>query len=402
MTSLNIQAIREQFPALNQTDLVYLDSAATSQKPQSVIDIVSHYYQQHNANVHRGSYSLTRQVTQKFEQARHQVARFIGAISHKEIIWTRGATEALNLIANSYACTYLTSGDEILIGEAEHHANIVPWQIAAQKTGAKIVKVPITNNALFDLDAFNKRINHKTKIVSLAHITNVTGARQPIEEVITKAHQVGAVVIIDGAQGIVHETINVHELDADFYVFSGHKLYAPNGIGVLYGKQALLEMMPPWQAGGKMVEKVSFEQTTYAPLPYKFEAGTPNVAGAIALATAIEWLQSFDAHLVHSHIANLQQQAYLALSQIDGIRFIGYQAGACILSFVIDGIHHQDIATLLDNQGIAIRAGHHCAHPLMDAMQISGCIRLSFAIYNNKEDVNRFVAAINKALELLL
>ncbi|MDA0117106.1 cysteine desulfurase CsdA [Vibrio sp. T11.5] len=402
---LDVHAIRLQFPALaqdvNGEQLVYLDSAATTQKPDCVISAISHYYRSQNANVHRGSHSLTAQATSDFEAARQTVADFIGAQNSKEIIWTRGATEALNLIAQTYARNTLQRGDEILVSEMEHHANIVPWQIVAEQTGAKVVKVPMTDNCRWDMAAFSALLSDKTKLVALAHITNVTGTRLPIESVIAQAHQVGAKVIVDGAQGIVHETIDVKALDADFYVFSGHKLYAPAGIGVLYGKLSLLDAMPPWHGGGKMVDKVSFAGTTFSELPGKFEAGTPNVAGVIALATAIDWYQCFEQADVKNHIRNLVQNAYQRLSQIDDVKVLGYQQDASLLSFIIDGVHHQDLATLLDQQGIAVRAGHHCAHPLMDALGVKGTVRASFAIYNTQEDVDRLVAAVEKAVDML-
>ena len=402
---LDINAIRAQFPALSQKinnePLVYLDSAATTQKPQVVIDAITHYYSAQNANVHRGSHSLTAQATSQFEAARDNVAQFIGAKSSKSIIWTRGATEALNLIAQTYARNTLKVGDEILISEMEHHANIVPWQIVAEQTGATIVKVPMTEDGEFDLAAFHQLLTTNTKIVALAHITNVTGCRQPIEEVIQASHDKGAVVVVDGAQGIVHEKVDVSALDADFYVFSGHKLYAPAGIGVLYGKLALLEAMPPWHGGGKMVEKVSFSGTTFSGLPGKFEAGTPNVAGAIALSCAIDWYESFDRNDIEDHIHRLQHKTYQALSAIEDIRVLGYQSNASVLSIVMDGVHHQDLATLLDQQGIAVRAGHHCAHPLMEAFGVKGTVRISFGIYNTDEDVERLIAAIEKAVDML-
>ncbi|KAB0304402.1 cysteine desulfurase CsdA [Vibrio fortis] len=402
---LDIQHIRNQFPALtqqvNQQPLIYLDSAATTQKPQVVIDAISDYYSKQNANVHRGSHSLTAKATSQFEAARDNVAQFIGAASSKEIIWTRGATEALNLIAQTYARSSLKPGDEILISELEHHANIVPWQIVAEQTGAKVIKVPMTRECQFDVAAFDSLLNDKTKIVALAQVTNVTGTRQPIEEVITKAHSVGAIVVVDGAQGIVHEPVNVTELNADFYVFSGHKLYAPAGIGVLYGKLELLESMPPWHGGGKMVERVSFEGTTYSALPGKFEAGTPNVAGAIALDAAIQWLSQFEQQQVEKHIHQLVDMTYQALSQLDDIKVIGYQPNSSVVTFIMDGVHHQDIATLLDQQGIAVRAGHHCAHPLMDALGIKGTVRISFGIYNDIADVERLIAAIERAVDML-
>ncbi|MBY8273228.1 cysteine desulfurase CsdA [Vibrio fluvialis] len=402
---LDIAAIRAQFPALNQTvneqPLIYLDSAATTQKPQVVIDAITRYYSAQNANVHRGSHSLTAHATSQFEAARERVAQFIGAPSTKSIIWTRGATEALNLIAQTYARNTLKAGDEILVSETEHHANIVPWQIVAEQTGAKVVKVPMTRDGEFGLEAFHELLSERCKIVALAHITNVTGTRQPIETVIAAAHQVGAIVVVDGAQGIVHETVDVAALDADFYVFSGHKLYAPAGIGVLYGKRALLEAMPPWHGGGKMVEKVSFGGTTYSGLPGKFEAGTPNVAGAIALKAAIDWYSHFDRGEVEAHLHHLQTLTYQALSKMEDIRVLGYQPDASILSVVMEGVHHQDLATLLDQQGIAVRAGHHCAHPLMEAFGVKGTVRISFGIYNSEQEVAQLIKAIEKAVDIL-
>ncbi|EHV5550718.1 cysteine desulfurase CsdA [Vibrio vulnificus] len=401
----DVQAIRQQFPALaqqvNQNELVYLDSAATTQKPQCVIDAITQYYSSQNANVHRGSHSLTASATSQFEAARDCVAHFIGAQSSKEIIWTRGATEALNLIAQTYARSSLHVGDEILVGEMEHHANIVPWQMVAEQTGAKVVKIPITADCQLDIESLKTLMNERVKIVAVAQTTNVTATRQPIESIIELAHQHGAIVVVDGAQGIVHEPVDMRTLDADFYVFSGHKLYAPAGIGVLYGKLALLEAMPPWHGGGKMVKKVSFEKTTFSALPGKFEAGTPNVAGAIALAKAIEWYQAFARDEVESHLHQLQSATFRALSEMEDIRVIGYQNNASVITFVMDGVHHQDIATLLDQQGIAVRAGHHCAHPLMDALSVKGTVRVSFAIYNTMEDVEKLIAALEKAVDML-
>ncbi|HAT8540791.1 cysteine desulfurase CsdA [Vibrio vulnificus] len=401
----DVQAIRQQFPALaqqvNQNELVYLDSAATTQKPQCVIDAITQYYSSQNANVHRGSHSLTASATSQFEAARDCVAHFIGAQSSKEIIWTRGATEALNLIAQTYARSTLQVGDEILVGEMEHHANIVPWQMVAEQTGANVVKIPMTADCQLDMESFKTLMNERVKIVAVAQTTNVTATRQPIESIIELAHQHGAIVVVDGAQGIVHEPVDMRTLDADFYVFSGHKLYAPAGIGVLYGKLALLEAMPPWHGGGKMVEKVSFEKTTFSALPGKFEAGTPNVAGAIALAKAIEWYQGFARDEVESHLHQLQSATFRALSGMEDIRVIGYQNNASVITFVMDGVHHQDIATLLDQQGIAVRAGHHCAHPLMDALGIKGTVRVSFAIYNTMQDVEKLISALEKAVDML-
>lgn len=401
---LDSSAIRAQFPVFNQAaspELIYLDSAATTQKPDCVIKALTEYYQTQNANVHRGSHQLTANATAQFEQARQTVADFIGAPDCSQIIWTRGATEAVNLIAQTYARNKLTAGDIILVGEAEHHANIVPWQIVAEQTGAKVKKIPVNQQGELIWDELTEALTPEVKILALAQVTNVTGCRQPIEQAIELAHQNNTVVVIDGAQGIVHETVNVTQLDADFYLFSGHKLYAPTGIGVLYGKRELLEAMPPWHGGGKMVEKVSFEKTTFTGIPGKFEAGTPNVAGAIALARAITWYQQWSIDEIEQHIHRLQQRAYHGLSRFDDVRIIGYQAHSSIISFVVDGVHHQDIATLLDQQGIAVRSGNHCAHPLMDALQINGTVRISFAIYNNDHDVDAFLAALEKTLDIL-
>ncbi|WP_375753026.1 cysteine desulfurase CsdA [Vibrio sp. HN007] len=400
--SFDVTKVRQQFPALANGDLVYFDSAATTQKPDCVINAIKNYYSSQNANVHRGSHSLTAHATNQFEQARELVAQFIGASSAKEIVWTRGATEALNLIAQTYARSSLRQGDHILVGESEHHANIVPWQIVAEQTGASVIKIPVKEDGHLCQDSFHALLNEKVKLVAIAQTTNVTATRNPIESMITSAHKVGARVVIDGAQGIVHEEVDVAKLDADFYVFSGHKLYAPTGIGVLYGKKDLLENMPPWHGGGKMVQRVSFEGTTYSELPGKFEAGTPNIAGAIALSEAIKWYQSFDWEEVEAHIAHLQATAYRKLTELDDdIRVIGYQPGSSVISFVMEGVHHEDIATLLDKQSIAVRSGHHCAHPLMDAFGIPGTVRVSFGIYNTVEDVERFIVALEKALDML-
>ena len=401
----DIDQIRPQFPALaqdcNGQPLVYLDSAATTQKPKVVIEAIQQYYSGHNANVHRGSHTLTAAATTRFEQARETVRHFINARQAKEIIWTRGATEALNLVAQTYARQNLKPGDEILVSELEHHANIVPWQIVAEQTGARVVKIPMKPDCTLDMAEFHRRLGRQTKIVAVAHITNVTGTRNPIEAIIAAAHRVGAVTVIDGAQAVAHESVDVQALDADFYVFSGHKIFAPAGIGILYGKVDLLEAMPPWHGGGKMVEKVSFEGTTFSALPGKFEAGTPNVAGSLALAAAIDWLAGIDRQAAEAHIHTLRQQALDGIRDIEDLQIVGLQPDASLFSFVVDGVHHQDIATLLDQQGIALRAGHHCAHPMMDALGLSGTLRVSLALYNTEQDVERFIAALHKACSLL-
>lgn len=400
-----VDSARAQFPALNQQvnqqPLAYFDSAATTQKPTVVIKAIENYYSNHNANVHRGSHHLTATATANFESARQTVQQFIHAQSPSEVIWTRGATEALNLIAQSYARSTLQPGDEILVSELEHHANIVPWQIVAEQTGAVVIKIPMTADCHLDLNAFSTQLSSKTKIVAISHVTNVTGTLNPIEEMITLSHHVGAVVVVDGAQGVVHHAINVQQLNADFYVFSGHKLFAPAGIGVLYGKLSLLEAMPVWHGGGKMVERVSFEGTTFAQLPGKFEAGTPNVAGAIALATAIQWLAQWQHDDLNAHIHQLRQSALQQIKDIEGLVIVGLQPQASLFSFIVEGVHHQDIATLLDQQGIAVRSGNHCAHPMLDALGIDGTIRVSFALYNNQQDVDRFANALHKACDML-
>ncbi|MHA2938603.1 aminotransferase class V-fold PLP-dependent enzyme [Vibrio sp. RC27] len=399
----DISAIRSQFPILNNaaSPLVYLDSAATSQKPEYVINALTRYYREQNANVHRGNHQLTATATTEFERARGVVAQFINSPSSENIIWTRGSTEAINLIAHSYGALSLQPHDIILVGEAEHHANIVPWQLIAEQTQAIVKKIPVDSNGELIWSEYVDLLSDKVKIVALAHVTNVTGCRQPIEDAIEFAHRFGAAVVVDGAQGVVHEEVDVVKLNADFYLFSGHKLFSPTGIGALYGKANLLEAMSPWQGGGKMVESVSFEETHFAQAPSKFEAGTPNIAGAIALASAIEWYQQWPIDQIEQHIIKLQQYAYQKLIELEGVKVIGYQKSASLLSFVVEDIHHQDIATLLDQQGVAIRSGHHCAHPLMKALGLNGTVRVSFAIYNTQEDVELFIQALEKTLSLL-
>lgn len=407
MTSrpFDVSQIRRDFPSLDQhihgQPLVYLDSAATSQKPRQVIESISRYYSGANANVHRGSHSLTTTATNQFEAARETVAEFLGAPKNS-IVWSRGATEALNLIAQSYGRHILKPGDEILVSEMEHHANIVPWQLVAEQTGAKVVKWPVDpDSCQLDMAQLDALLNSNTKLVCVCHVSNVTGTLNPIREIAEKAHNIGAVVVVDGAQAVVHEHVDVTALDADFYVFSGHKVFAPAGIGALYGKPALLDAMPPWHGGGKMVEKVSFGGTLFAQSPAKFEAGTPNVAGAIALAEAITWYKNIDRKAAEQHIAHLQKRLVEGIQSLEDLHIVGLQPAASVVAFYVDGVHHSDIATLLDQQGIAVRSGHHCAHPLMDAIGINGCVRASIALYNTEEDIDRCIEAIRKACELL-
>lgn len=399
---------KSDFPALCQDDApIYLDSAATSQKPQAVLDAMRDIYQAPHGNVHRGNHGVSAQTSNQFEAAREKVQDFLNASSQQSIIWTRGATESLNLIAQSYGRSHLQAGDEILIGEQEHHANIVPWQMIAEQTGAKVVKVPMRlETGAWDMSAFESLLTKRVKIVVCAHITNVTGYRQPIENIIETSHKAGAICVVDGAQGVVHEAVDVTALDCDFYVFSAHKLYGPSGIGVLYGKPELLEAMPPYQGGGKMVAKVSFEGTTYAKAPAKFEAGTPNISGVVGLSAAIDWFMQIGYDAQAAHIDTLYQDLRQKLEAISEVKLIFPQTHSSVLSLICvdeDGeeIHPNDIAAMLDRQGIAVRAGHHCAHPFMDALKIEGTLRVSLALYNTKQDIETFVLGLKKALAIL-
>ena len=403
--ALPIEQLRSQFPALSQTvndhPLVYLDNAATTQKPQPVIAALSGYYQSQNANVHRAAHALSAKATQAFEAARGKVATFINAAASKEIIWTRGTTEAINLVAYSYGMHHLKAGDEIVLSSLEHHANIVPWQQVAAATGAIIKVIPLTPNAELDITAATKLISYRTKVLAITQLSNALGCLTPLTELMSLAKAVGAVTLVDGAQAVGHFPIDVQALDCDFYVFSGHKMFGPTGIGVLYGKAALLEQMPPWQTGGEMIKQVSFERTTFGELPFKFEAGTPNIAGAIGLGAAIDYLSALDRPAVAVYEQQLLQQLLDGLAAIPGVTIIGQpQMGA--VSFTIANQHPQDVATLLDMQGVAVRAGHHCAMPLMQALNLpQGTLRASITFYNNEADIEALLAALHQALELL-
>jgi len=389
--------LSENFPLIRNSDNVYLDSAATTQKPTAVLDAIRDYYEAHNANVHRAAHSFSEDATTRFENARKQVADFINAASTREIIWTRGTTESINLVANSYAASRFGKGDEILISQMEHHSNIVPWQLAAQRSGAKVRAVNVLPDATLDMQDFYKKLSKRTRLVALVHVSNATGVINPVQEVITAAHAVGAVVLLDGAQAVAHEAVDVQALDCDFYAFSGHKMYAPTGIGVLYGKSDLLESMPPWQGGGEMIENVTIEKTTFNTLPYKFEAGTPYISGAIGTSAAISYLGQQDRTVIAAHEKSLLDECTSALRQIEGVRVIGdVKSKTSIVSFVMDGMHPQDIGTLLDQQGIAVRTGHHCAQPLMHHLGLPGTVRASFALYNTHDDLNRFIEATRK------
>lgn len=393
--------LRGQFPALAQEvnghPLVYLDNAATTQKPQAVLDAINHYYRADNANVHRAAHALSGRATRAFEDARETVARFINAPRSHEVIWTRGTTEAINLVAQSWGMSELRAGDEIVLSTLEHHANIVPWQLVAQRTGAVIRVIPLDERGDLDIAAYLALLGPRTRLVSVAHVSNALGTVNPVKEMVAAAKAVGALSLIDGAQAVAHLEVDVQAIGCDFYAFSGHKLYGPTGIGVLWGRTELLERMPPWQAGGEMIDRVSFSGTTFNTLPFKFEAGTPHIAGAIGLAAAIGFVMEQDKDSLASHEAALTDYLVAGLQQVPGLRLVGepgQRAGA--ISFLLEDIHPQDAATLLDMQGIALRVGHHCAMPLMESLGIGGTMRASLACYNNRDDVDALLAALHK------
>ncbi|RJG50720.1 cysteine desulfurase [Motilimonas pumila] len=395
--------IRALFPALqqqvNQRKLVYLDNAATTQKPESVIHAMAEYYRYDNANVHRASHALSARATRQFEASREVIQRLVNAKFPQEIIWTQGTTGAINLVANSYG-SLLEAGDEVIISAMEHHANIVPWQLLAERSGIKLQIAPINGHGQIDMSAFSALLNENTRLVSVCHVSNALGTLNPIAEIIALSHQAGAKVLIDGAQGIAHCDVDVQQLDCDFYAFSGHKMYGPTGIGVLYGKQALLDAMPPWQGGGEMIKHVSFNGTSFNRLPFKFEAGTPNISAVIGLAQAAEFLQQTRAS--REHEAQLVAQLLEGLHAMEQVSIIGPTKGQIgSVSFTVTGEHHSDIATLLDEQGIAVRAGHHCAQPLMAQLGLKGTIRASIAAYNNSADIDNFLIALKHTLALL-
>lgn len=405
MSNLDLHQIRQDFPILHQQvhgrDLVYLDNAASSQKPVQVIDAISNYYRHDNANVHRGVHKLSQRATDAYEASRAKVRGFINAQSDKEIVFVRGATEAINLIAQSFVRPKLQADDEILISHMEHHANIVPWQMLCEQTGAKLKVIPMTQAGELDLSTFDQLLTKRTKILSVGHVSNALGTVNPIKDMIAKAHAKDIPVLIDGAQAVPHIEVDVQDLDCDFYVFSGHKMFAPTGIGAMYGKQALLEDMPPWQGGGDMILSVSFEHTQYNELPYKFEAGTPHIAGAIGLGAAIDYMHDLGIANLAEHEHDLLVTATEKVSAIDGVRIIGTaKEKASVLSFMIDGVHPHDIGTIFDQEGVAIRTGHHCAQPIMQFYGIPATARASFAFYNTMEEVDALVMGIKKVQEL--
>jgi len=397
--------VKEEFPILskevNNKPLIYLDNASTTQKPASVIDEIQEYYECTNSNIHRGVHHLSQKATEEYEEARTKIQKFIGAKSSKEIIFVRGATEAVNLVANSYVNPLLSEGDNIIISHMEHHANIVPWQLIAKQKNIDIKVIPINEKGELVVAELDNLIDKQTKFISLNHVSNSLGTVNPIEELIQKAHQNNIRIMIDGAQAVQHMKVNVTDLDVDFYCFSGHKMYGPTGIGILYGKKEILDKMEPYQGGGDMIKSVTFEKTIYNDVPHIFEAGTPNIVGAIGLGKAIDFIEKTTLEKIEEHEMDLLNYATQKISKIEGVRIIGTSENkASVISFVMDGIHPHDIGTIMDNLGIAIRAGHHCTQPVMDFYDIPATARASFAIYNTKEDVDKLVEGIEKTKEV--
>jgi len=402
----DVEDVRKDFPILkrlvNGKPLVYLDNAATSQKPQIVIDALNQYYTFDNANIHRGLYFLSELATDQYETARLKVKEFINALSASEIIFVRGTTEAINLVASTLCrAKIFNSGDEVLITHMEHHANIVPWQLITDRKQIKLKVIPINDNGEIDLNSYETLLTDKTKLVSVVHISNTLGTINPVKKIIEIAHSKGIPVLVDGAQSVPHLKIDVQDLDADFYAFSGHKVFGPTGIGVLYGKTEFLEMMPPYQGGGSMIRTVTFEKTTFDDLPGKFEAGTPNIAGAIGLGAAIDYLNQFERNDLTNYEDTLLKYATEKLSEIDGLKIIGNAKDkASVISFVIDGIHPYDIGTIIDTDGIAIRTGHHCTQPIMERFNVPATARASFSFYNTKEEIDKLVQGLLKVKKM--
>ena len=400
-----VEALRQDFPILSTAvrgkPLVYLDNAATTQKPRQVIDALNDYYRSYNSNIHRGLHTLSEQATNAYEAARGKIRAFINAASDKEVIFTRGTTEGINLVAQSYGRSRLTAGDEIIVSELEHHSNIVPWQLLREQTGATLKVIPINDAGELMMDEYAKLLSDKTRIVAVAHVSNALGTVNPVAAIAQQAHEAGAVVVLDGAQAAPHEKIDVQALDCDFYAFSGHKLFGPTGVGALYGKQALLEDMPPYQGGGDMIKMVTFAKTLYNDLPYKFEAGTPYIAGVIGLGAAVDYVNETGMERIADYEQALLRYATAKVGATAGVRLIGTaKERAGVLSFVVDGIHPHDLGTLLDHEGIAVRAGHHCAMPVMERFGIPATARASFAFYNTFEEVDKLTAAIHKAISV--
>jgi cysteine desulfurase/selenocysteine lyase len=404
-TGVNVEAVRQDFPILRQRvhakPLVYLDNAATTQKPQTVIDRLTRYYNEENANIHRGVHALSSRATDAYEAARETIRRFVNASASKEIVFVRGTTEAINLVAQTYGRTHVGAGDEVVISEMEHHSNIVPWQMLCQEKGARLRVIPMTDAGELRLDEYERLLGPRTRIVAVTHVSNALGTINPIAEMVRMAHDRGIPVLVDGAQAVAHMNVDVQALGCDFYAFSGHKLLGPTGIGVLYGRASLLDAMPPYQGGGDMISSVTFERTRYNEVPHKFEAGTPHIAGVLGLETAIEYVTSIGLDAIGVHEHELLMYGTEALSQVPGIHLTGTaREKAGILSFVLDGIHPHDIGTILDRDGVAIRAGHHCCQPLMTRLGVAATARASLALYNTREEIDALVQALQTARQV--
>ncbi len=404
--TLDIIAIRQEFPVLNRKvkgrPLIYLDNAATTQKPQVVIDALTYYYNHLNANIHRGIHTLAEEATAAFEETRDTVKDFIGAGSREEIIFTKGTTEGINLVAYSWGRKNIREGDEIIISNMEHHSNIVPWQLLCEEKGAILKVIPINDAGELELDEYEKLLSSKTKLVSIVHVSNALGTVNPVKHMIALAHSVGAVFMVDGAQSTVHLDIDVTDMDCDFFAFSAHKLYGPTGVGVLYGKKSILEAMPPFQGGGEMIKEVTLTKTVFNDLPYKFEAGTPNVADVIAFKSAIQFIKFYGKEKIRKHENELLDYSQEELEKIPGLRIVGTaKEKVSVISFVVEGAHPQDIGILLDNRGIAVRTGHHCAQPLMDRFCIPGTTRASFALYNTAFEIDELANALKHVVKIL-
>jgi cysteine desulfurase/selenocysteine lyase len=405
-TELNLEQIRADFPILqtsvNGNPLVYLDNGASSQKPVQVINAMRDYYLNEHANIHRGVHTLSQRATQKYEDARQKVATWLNAKHNHEIIFTRGTTESINLVAHSFGKRFIHAGDEIILSEMEHHSNLVPWQMLCEERGAVLKFVPISDDGDFLLESYKNLLSEKTKLVSITHVSNTLGTVVPVNEVVKLAHAAGAKVLLDGAQAVPHMRIDVHNLDCDFYAFSAHKMYGPTGFGVLYGKENLLNEMPPFMGGGDMIKTVSYEKTTYNELPHKFEAGTPAIANGIGMGACIDYLNTLNFEAIQKHENALLNYATEKMSEIEGMRFIGKaHQKAGVISFLVGTLHHFDIGVLLDQQGVAVRTGHHCTEPLMHRLGINGTVRASFGIYNSFEEIDIFAHALQRAVRML-
>jgi len=402
---LDVDAIRRDFPILGRVvhgkPLVYFDNGATSQKPRAVIDALNRYYAEENSNIHRGVHYLSERATTLYEAAREKLRRFVNAGRVEEIVFVRGTTEAINLVAQSYGRTFLKAGDEIIVSAMEHHSNIVPWQMLCEQTGARLRVIPINHDGELLLDEFRRLLNDRTKFVSVTHVSNALGSVTPVKEIVRLAHEKGLPVLLDGAQAVPHLKVDVQDIGCDFYAFSGHKMFGPTGVGVLYGRAALLDKMPPYQGGGDMISLVTFEKTHYNILPYKFEAGTPHIAGGIGLGAAVDYLAGLDWGQVAAHEGDLLQYATELLTRIDGLRIIGTaKEKAGVISFVFDHVHAHDVGTILDQEGVAVRAGHHCAMPVMQRFGVPATTRASFAFYNNRAEVDVLIGAMQRVLKV--